>query len=45
VDRDESSDRRALFAQGADEVLTRPVSPIRLLATSRMLLAAEEMPA
>ena len=45
VNRAESSDRRMLFGQGADEVLTRPVSPIRLLTTVRMLLASEEMPA
>jgi DNA-binding response OmpR family regulator len=38
VDRADSSDRRALLDQGADEVVTRPLSPIRLLATARMLL-------
>jgi DNA-binding response OmpR family regulator len=41
VDRADSADRRALLEQGADEVLTRPVSPIRLLATARMLLGGE----
>ena len=38
VDRADSSDRRGLLDQGAHEVLTRPVSPIRVLAMVRVLL-------
>ena len=38
VDRADSTDRRGLLDQGAHEVLTRPVSPVRVLALVRVML-------